>query len=140
MSSRYILDLSLPRRPDGKYVVAQLDLTFDPGTGRRESTGPIPLEMSYTSAGHGYVNAEVMKHIDEIQLKEMSETLHLARASNNPEAAQQVAEEMVKKGELMGKGARKKTLLAMKVLEGLNAEKLIPDARERLAKAKKKKK
>src|SRR5262249_22462787 len=59
--SRYILDLSLPPRADGKYVVAQLELTYDLGTGRRTSSGPIPLEMSYTAAGHGYVNAEVMR-------------------------------------------------------------------------------
>ena len=34
--TRYILDLSLPKRPDGKFVIAQLEVTFDPGTGKRE--------------------------------------------------------------------------------------------------------
>ena len=36
-SSRYILDLTLPKRPDGKFVIAQLEISFDPGTGKRES-------------------------------------------------------------------------------------------------------
>lgn len=73
LSSRYILDLALPKRADGKYIIAQLQLTYDLGT--RESSGQIPLEISYTAAGNGYVNAEVMKHIDDIQLKSMSDTL-----------------------------------------------------------------
>jgi hypothetical protein len=73
VSSRDILDMSLPGRGDGKYVVAQLEVTYDLGTGQRESSRPILLEMSYTSSGHGYVNAEVMKHIDEIRLQEMSD-------------------------------------------------------------------
>ena len=42
VSNRYILDLILPRRPDGKYAIAQVELTYDPGTGQRQSTGPIP--------------------------------------------------------------------------------------------------
>jgi Ca-activated chloride channel family protein len=121
-SSRYILDLSLPARPDGKFVIAQMELTYDLGTGRRESTGPTPLEMSYTSAGHGYVNAEVMKHIDEIRLKEMSDVLHEALENNDTQAAEHVAQEIVKQGELMGKGAERKTQLAKQVLEELNAE------------------
>src|SRR5262249_44733774 len=83
LSSRYILDLSLPRRPDGKYVIAQLELIYDPGTGRRESSGPIPLEMSYTAAGNGYGNAEVMRHIDDIQLKEMSDQFREALEKND---------------------------------------------------------
>jgi Ca-activated chloride channel family protein len=120
VSSRYILDLSLPRRPDGKYVVAQLELSYDPGTGRRESSGPISLEVSYTAAGHGYVNAEVMKHIDDIQLKEMSDVLQKALENNDPQAARQVALEMAKKGELMGQRADKKTMLARQALQELN--------------------
>jgi Ca-activated chloride channel family protein len=121
VSSRYIIDLSLPKRPDGKYVVAQVEVTYDIGTGKRESTGPVPLEMTYTAAGHGYVNAEVMKHIDEIQLKEMSDNLQKALQSNDTQAAQQVAQQIEKKGELMGKRAAKKTMLAKQVLQELNA-------------------
>src|SRR5581483_6264876 len=54
-STRYVLDLSLPKRPDGKFVIAQMEITYNIGTGTRESTGPIPLEMTYTAAGHGYI-------------------------------------------------------------------------------------
>jgi Ca-activated chloride channel family protein len=121
-SSRYILDLSLPPRPDGKYAVAQLELTYDLGTGRRESTGPTPLEMSYSAAGNGYVNAEVMKHIDEVRLKEMSDVLQEALQKNDTQTAEQVAQEIVKQGELMGQAAERKTQLARQVLEELNAE------------------
>ena len=39
-STRYILDLSLPKRPDGKYAIAKVEVTFDPGDGTRAS--PIP--------------------------------------------------------------------------------------------------
>jgi hypothetical protein len=121
VSSRYIIDLSLPRRPDGKYAVAQLELTYDVGDGRRESSGLMPLEMTYTVAGHGYVNAEVMKHIDDLQLEGMSDTLQKALESNDAEAARQVAREMEKKAAQMGKRAVKKTMLAQQVLNELNA-------------------
>jgi Ca-activated chloride channel family protein len=120
-ASRYIIDMSLPKRPDGKYVVAQVEVTYDLGTGKRETTGPVPLEMTYTAAGHGYVNAEVMKHIDEIQLKEMSDNLQKALVANDQQAAQQVAQQIEKKGELMGKRAAKKTMLAKQVLQELHA-------------------
>jgi Ca-activated chloride channel family protein len=119
-SSRFIVDLSIPKRPDGKYVIAQVEITYDLGTGQRQSTGPIPLEMTYTSAGHGYVNAEVMKHIDDIQMKEMSDNLEKALSSNNIEQAKTVAQQIEKKGELMGKRANKKTMLAKQVLEEMN--------------------
>src|SRR5207302_2172629 len=55
--TRYIIDLSLPKRPDGKFKLADLEITFDPGTGKRETTGPVALEMTYTAAGNGYINA-----------------------------------------------------------------------------------
>jgi Ca-activated chloride channel family protein len=121
VSTRYVLDLSLPKRPDGKYVIAQMELTYDLGTGTRESTGPIPLEMSYTSAGHGYVNAEVMRHIDEVQIFELNSNLQKAIAQDNKEEVQRVAEQIEKKGELMGPRAAKKTMLAKQVLQELNA-------------------
>ena len=37
--------------------------------------------MTYTAAGQGYVNAEVMKHIDEVQIFEMNKMLQKAIAS-----------------------------------------------------------
>src|SRR5262249_20965758 len=120
-SSRYILDLSLPKRPDGKFVIANMEITYDIGTGQRESTGQIPLEMTYTSAGHGYVNAEVMKHIDEVQIFELNNKLQQAINSDNKAEVQQVAQQIEKKGELMGARAAKKTMLAKQVLQELNA-------------------
>src|SRR5205807_7849315 len=63
-ATRYILDLSLPKRPDGKFNIATVEVTFDPGSGHRETTGAVPLEVQYTSAGQGYINAEVARHID----------------------------------------------------------------------------
>jgi Ca-activated chloride channel family protein len=121
VSPRFVLDLSLPKRPDGKYVIAQMELTFDLGLGARETTGPIPLEMTYTSAGHGYVNAEVMKHIDEVQIFELNNNLQKAIAQDNTAEVQRVAEQIEKKGELMGARAAKKTMLAKQVLQELNA-------------------
>ncbi len=120
-SSRFVLDLSLPKRPDGKYVIAQLEVTYDLGMGTRESSGPIPIEMAYTAAGHGYVNAEVMKHIDEVQIFELNNNLQKAIATENKEEIQKVAEQIEAKGELMGKRAVKKTMLARQVLQELNA-------------------
>src|SRR5262249_29418318 len=120
LSSRYILDLRLPSRPDGKYVVAQLELTYEPGSGRRETSGWVPLEVSYTAAGHGYVNAEVMKHIDDIQLKEMSDQLEQALQNNDPQAARRAAREIQKKSTVMGPRAARKTMLATQALQELN--------------------
>lgn len=120
-SGRLVLDLSLPKRPDGKYVIAQMEITYDLGLGTRETTGPIPLEMTYTAAGHGYVNAEVMKHIDEVQIFELNKNLQDAIAQNKQEEVKKVAEQIEQKGQLMGPRAAKKTMLARQVLQELNA-------------------
>ncbi|MCS6850914.1 MAG: VWA domain-containing protein [Gemmataceae bacterium] len=119
-TSKYIIDLSLPKRPDGKFMIANLEVSWNPGTGKRESTSA-PLEMVYTSAGHGYINAEVARHIDEVQIAELNQNLQQAIAANNTEQAKAVAEQIVKKGELMGPRAAKKTMLAKSVVEELNA-------------------
>ncbi len=118
--SRYILDLSLPKRPDGNYVIVQMEMTYLVGGGRRESTGKIPLQIQYTEAGQGYINAEVAKHIDEVQIFELNKNLQQAIATNNQAEAQRVAETISKKGELMGPRAAKKTMLARQVLQELN--------------------
>jgi Ca-activated chloride channel family protein len=118
--TRYILDLSLPKRPDGKFRIADIEISFDPGTGQRETTGPFPLEVQY-SAQQGYVNAEVARHIDEVQIFELNKNLQQAIATNNPQEAQRVAQNIEKKGELMGPRAAKKTMLARQVLQELNA-------------------
>jgi Ca-activated chloride channel homolog len=119
--SRYILDLSLPRRPDGKFNIATIEVTFDPGTGQRESTGLVPLEVQYTSAGQGYVNAEVARHIDEVQIYELNKNLQQAISTNNAAEVQRVAQTIEKKAEVMGPRAAKKTMLARQVLQELNA-------------------
>jgi Ca-activated chloride channel homolog len=119
-STRYILDLSLPKRPDGKFNIATVEVTFDPGTGIRETTGPVPLEVSYTSAGQGYVNAEVARHIDEVQIYELNKNLQDSIQKNNQEEVKRVAQMIEKKGEVMGERGRKKTMLARQVLQELN--------------------
>jgi Ca-activated chloride channel family protein len=119
--TRYILDLSLPKRPDGKFRIADIEITYDLGTGKRESTGPYPLEVTYTAAGQGYINAEVARHIDEVQIYELNKNLQQAIASNNQAETQRVAEQIEKKGEVMGPRAAKKTMLARQVLQELNA-------------------
>ena len=126
VSPRYILDVNFPPRPDGKYAIAQLELSYDIGTGQRETSAPFPLEMTYTAAGHGYVNAEVMKHIDEVNLKALNDELQSALQKNDRETAQQVAEEMVKQGSLMGPAGKKKTLLVKQVLDELNVGGVVP--------------
>jgi len=120
-TSRYVLDLSLPKRPDGKYVIAQFDVSYDVGSDRRETTGLVPLEMQYTAAGHGYINAEVAKHIDEVQIFEMNSNLQEAIATDNKAEVQRLAENIAKKGDVMGPRAAKKTMLARQVLQELNA-------------------
>jgi Ca-activated chloride channel family protein len=118
-STRYIVDLSLPKRPDGKFVIGQLEVTWDIGKGR-ESTGMVPLEVSYTAAGNGYINAEVAKHIDEVQIFESNKVLQQAIASGDNEKAKQAAQLIEKKAEVMGPRAAKKTMLAKQVLQELN--------------------
>lgn len=119
--SRYILDLSLPKRPDGNYVILQMEVSYDLNNGKRESTGRVPLQIQYTEASQGYVNAEVAKHIDEVQIYELNKNLQQAIQANNQAEAQRVAETISKKGELMGPRAAKKTMLARQVLQELNA-------------------
>jgi Ca-activated chloride channel family protein len=120
-STRYVLELTVPKRPDGKFVIAQMEVSYDLGLGKRETTGQVPLEMTYTASSQGYVNAEVMKHIDEVQIAEMNEVLQQAIQQNKQEEVEKVAAQIEKKGELMGPRAAKKTMLARQVLQELNA-------------------
>ena len=107
------------RRPDGKYVITQMEISYDLGAGRREKNGPLPLEMQYTAAGHGYVNAEVAKHIDEVQIFELNNNLQKALAAEDAVEARRLAENIAKKGDLMGPRAAKKTMLARQLLDEL---------------------
>jgi Ca-activated chloride channel family protein len=118
--SKFILDLSLPRRPDGKYVVAQVEVKYDLGDGQTQSTGPVALEMAYTMAGHGYVNAEVARHIDEVQIYELNANLQQAIAGENSDEVRRVAEQIARKGEVLGPRGAKKTMLAQQVLSELD--------------------
>jgi Ca-activated chloride channel family protein len=118
--SKFILDLSLPRRPDGKYVVAQVEVRYDLGDGQTQSTGPVALEMAYTAAGHGYVNAEVARHIDEVQIYELNSNLQQAIAGENADEIRRVAEQIARKGEVLGPRGAKKTMLAQQVLSELD--------------------
>jgi Ca-activated chloride channel homolog len=119
-TTRYVLDMSLPKRPDGKFSIADIEITYDAGTGKTETTGQVPLEISYSSAGQGYVNAEVAKYIDEVQIFELNKDLQKAIETNNTQEAQRVAQSIEKKGEVMGQRANKKTMLAKQVLQELN--------------------
>lgn len=121
-TAKYVLDLSLPKRPDGKYVVAQVEVKYDLGDGKELTTGPIPLEMTYTAAGNGYVNAEVARHIDEIQIFELNSNLQQAIASEKTEEVQRVAEQIAKKGQVLGPRGAKKTMLAQQVLAELKGD------------------
>jgi Ca-activated chloride channel family protein len=120
-TTRYILDLSLPKRPDGTYVLLQLEVQYDLPNGSSESTGPVPLQIQYAEAGQGYINAEVARHIDEVQIYELNKNLQEAIAANNQAEAQRVAETISRKGELLGPRAAKKTMLARQVLQELHA-------------------
>jgi Ca-activated chloride channel family protein len=117
--TKYIFDLSLPRRPDGKYVVAQVEVKYDLGDGVMQTTGPVAMEMTYTAAGHGYVNAEVARHIDEVQIFELNANLQQAIASEQSDEIRRVAEQIAKKGEVLGPRGAKKTMLAQQVLSEL---------------------
>jgi len=119
--SRFILDMSLPKRPDGKFSITDIEVTFDPGTGRRETTGSVPLEVTYSTTGQGYINAEVAKHIDEVQIAELNDNLQKAISTNNQAEVVRVAQTIEKKAEVMGQRAAKKTMLAKQVLQEINA-------------------
>ena len=120
-TSRYILDLSLPKRPDGNYVILQLEVSYDQRGAGRDSSGKVPLQIQYSEAGQGYINAEVARHIDEVQIFELNKNLQQAIATQDQTEAQRVAETISKKGELMGPRGAKKTMLARQVLQELHA-------------------
>src|SRR5262249_56404645 len=90
------------------------------GGDQGESTGAVPLQMQDAAGGHGYINAEVAKHIDEVQILEMNANLQKAIATNDAAEVQRMAENISKKGELMGPRGAKKTMLAKQVLNELH--------------------
>ena len=86
--------------------MAQVEVKYDLGDGEQLSTGAVPLEMTYTAAGHGYVNAEVARHIDEVQIYELNANLQKAIASEQADEIRRVAEQIAKKGEVLGPRGR----------------------------------
>jgi Ca-activated chloride channel homolog len=119
-STRYILDLSLPNRPDGQYVLAQVEVTYRSSDGPG-STGAVPLQISYSASAPGYVNAEVAKHIDEVQIFELNNNLQAALASEDNEEAKRLAQAIERKGTVLGPAGAKKTMLARQALRELDA-------------------
>ena len=93
-------------------MVAQVEVKYDLGDGQAVTTGADALEMTYTAAGHGYVNAEVARHIDEVQIFELNANLQQAIATEQPDEIRRVAEQIAKKGEVLGPRGAKKTMLA----------------------------
>ena len=65
-------------------------------------------------------SAEVMKHIDEVQIFELNDILQKNIAADNKEQVQKVAQQIVEKGQLMGRAGVKKTMLAKQALNELN--------------------
>lgn len=118
--ARYIVDLSLPKRPDGNYVVAQLEVAYR-ANNERHSTGLLPLETRYAQAGPSLVNAEVAKHIDEVQIFEMNGNLQKAIAADNAPEVLRLAENIVRKGDLLGQRAVRKTRVARQILQEMTA-------------------
>jgi hypothetical protein len=58
--SQYLVELSLPiPSSDTKYVLASLEVVYDSGTGLRESTGGVPLEVTFSSTEQGTTNFDI---------------------------------------------------------------------------------
>ncbi|OAI47685.1 hypothetical protein AYO44_09315 [Planctomycetaceae bacterium SCGC AG-212-F19] len=70
----YVVHLRVPRLPDGTHPVASLTVVARRGQTTVRS-GPCAVEQRYTASGHGYINARVARHIDEIQIAELNEFL-----------------------------------------------------------------
>lgn len=72
---RYVLlDLSLPPRSPGSYLIGQLELIYDvPAAGLRgESTGLVEVSVNYTNdKSQCYVNAEVARYVDRLTANEL---------------------------------------------------------------------
>lgn len=117
-ATKYILDLSLPARPDGTYVVAQVEATYTVA-GQPGTTGPVPLQITYAAQAPSYINAEVARHIDDVQIFELNRNLQQAIATENPVEIRRLAETIEKKAEILGPHGRRKTMLARQVLDEL---------------------
>jgi hypothetical protein len=62
-----LLELALPPRPDGKYVVGEVEVTYYAGGGNMNSTGRVPLEIAYSAKGSNPVNPEPAAFLERVQ-------------------------------------------------------------------------
>jgi demethoxyubiquinone hydroxylase (CLK1/Coq7/Cat5 family) len=101
-------------------VICQVEVTYKlgavPGT-----TGAVPLKVRYSATQPSYVNAEVMKHIDDVQIYEMNANLQQAIQQNKVEEVKRLAQAIERKATMLGPRAAKKTMLAKQALQEINA-------------------
>jgi Ca-activated chloride channel family protein len=117
-----VLDLLLPRRLDGQYVVGHLACTYDaPASGLTgQTTGDLDVRVTYSSdASQSYLNAQVARYIDELQFFEGAKKLQTALASGDREKATMLAGNLVNKATQLGGVGGKQTILVNKVLAEL---------------------
>ncbi len=85
-SPRYVLlDLSLPPRSPGDYLIGQLELVYDvPSAGlQEESTALIDVSVNYTNdKSQTYVNSEVARYVDRLMVNEV-----VKKAEHEPDKA-----------------------------------------------------
>lgn len=115
----YVLDFNLPRRFDGKYVIARVEIEYNLVDGARESTGQLPLQVSYDSKGPGHVRCEVLRRADELKIYELNKTLQAAVAADQQAEASRAAESICRSGDLLGPRAAWKSALAHQVVQEL---------------------
>lgn len=115
----YVLDFSLPRRLDGRYVIAQVEIQYNLVDGERESTGQLPLQVSYDSKEPGHVCCELLRRVDELQIYELNKTLQAAIAADKQAEASRAAESICLSGDLLGPRAAWKAALAGEVVQEL---------------------
>ena len=121
-SPRYILDLSLPKRPDGKFVIAQLEVTYDLGTGKRETHRAGAAGGDVHRGGprlHQRRGGQAHRRGADLRAEQEPAAGHRDRTTRT--RCSRWPQQIEKKGELMGPRAAKKTMLAKQVLQELNA-------------------
>jgi von Willebrand factor type A domain/FHA domain len=119
--AEYLLELALPKRPDAKYVVAQVEVRYSAGAGREETTGLLPLEVTYSASADGHVDPLVAQHLDEVQIGELNTELQRALDADDRAAARRLAEQIARKGDGLGARAAGKVRLAKLVIAELES-------------------
>jgi Ca-activated chloride channel family protein len=119
--AQYLLELGLPKRPDAKYVIAQIEVRYSAGAGRDETTGLLPLEVTYSAQTDGQVDPLVAQHLDEVQIGDLNTELQRALDADDRAAARRLAEQMARKGAGLGARATAKARLAKLVIAELES-------------------